>query len=293
MTLRVAFSLTRHGLVPAEVLSAPEGRLGTATCCFGTSWSLSGRVRAARGTATSQEVVVRFGERTPVVVRISGPRSWVRSGSDVVATRPEPWSSVALSAELAFGGTKQLPPGLHNGLPHPGLTVSEPRNPIGVGFQIEEADAVGAPLPQIEFGDDCMKAPLDRPEPAVLQLAECHALLRLPPPRQDAKEPDAESLYRAAHPAHHRTTGSRVAAGARVSIVGAGPEEMAFELPRSPIAVAMRQARMWKPIGEHIRHVAIDLDQQRVEVIFGHAALYSTVNPVTDVRVTEGGRACP
>jgi len=285
ISLRVAYGITPAGLVLAEALEEPSDSLGVTSLCLGSSWSLRGSVHAQRARVTCQDVIVRAGTRSPVSIRVWGERRWTRTGSGFVPSAPLAWSSLALSAQVAFGGTKKLPPGMVNGLPHPGLTISEPRNPIGLGLQHEEEGALGEALPQIEFVDAPMASPCARPDPAVLWLEQANALLRVPTHARPDEANEVELLLRFLHPAHHRAWGKRLDPGDAVLITGASKAPVAFDLSESPVVVSMRQNRAWKRIGSHVRHVAIDLDRSRVEILYGHSASYSSAKPVTDVRV--------
>jgi len=165
------------------------------------------------------------------------------------------------------------------------LTLTEPRNPIGVGLQHNADDALSQELPRVEFVDDPMLHPCARPEPSVLRLEAANVLLKLPIANEGTEIDECQLLLRSLHPAHHRAWGDRLAEGDIVLVEGAADATIVFDLPPSPVMVSMRQSRVWKKIGSHIRHVAIDLERRSVEVLFGHSASYSTSKAVSDVRV--------
>jgi hypothetical protein len=89
---------------------------------------------------TSLEVAVRCGPHENRL-RVTGDRVWIElPNGELVPSDPVPFTEMELSYARAFGGTA-----LSQGLPAPYAD-----NPIGRGYVVERAHAVGAPLPNIE-----------------------------------------------------------------------------------------------------------------------------------------------
>lgn len=128
----------------------------------GTDVLLRGTAIAPSGPASSFSASIRIGDRA-VAMRCSGPRRWRRDGDRAVASEPEPVATVALAAELAFGG------------------AGERRNPAGRGFMPSDdtTELERVELPLLEWSDDLLQDPAGRPEPAVVSGISPHWLPRL------------------------------------------------------------------------------------------------------------------
>ena len=104
------------------------------------------------GPATQVDVSLRAG---PLLkrARVFGDRYWMKSLAGQVMTRPEPFESLPLIYERAFGG-------------HDDSGLLESRNPIGRGFCSSESlinDA--APLPNLEDPAELIANVMDKPCP--------------------------------------------------------------------------------------------------------------------------------
>ncbi len=87
-------------------------------------------------------------------LHVCGARTW----SSGAASSPEPFVSMPLDYERAFGGVDQ-----GSGAPQ---RQWDTRNPVGVGFATESGHLEGRPLPSIEYGNNRFNTWSDRPEPA-------------------------------------------------------------------------------------------------------------------------------
>ncbi len=112
-----------------------------------------GHAVAPGGASKAAEVRVSFGRDKNRIQRklaVFGERMWDKSLLAAVPTAPRPFERIPLVAERAFGG--------------PGLDA----NPAGVGYK-GAAGADGVPrLPNIEDPDRLIKAPSDKPQPALI-----------------------------------------------------------------------------------------------------------------------------
>ena len=103
------------------------------------------------GSVEASRVVVTLGDKTKELM-VFGERQWIKSlGVGWGVTDPKPFTEMAVSYTRAFGG-KDYPP-----------------NPVGVG--IEEINIDGEmviPVPNIEYLDQLIGSPSDRPVPASL-----------------------------------------------------------------------------------------------------------------------------
>jgi hypothetical protein len=110
------------------------GKPGTDVVLVGRAWAPGGK------PVEATTVMVSVAGRRKVI-RVFGDRAWRSGGS---FTRPEPFQSVPLVFERAFGGTHQLS--------DRGPILAEERNPVGVGFrgQRSKTEMVGQRLPNLE-----------------------------------------------------------------------------------------------------------------------------------------------
>ncbi len=100
------------------------------------------------------DVEISVGSNFRRSLRIFGDRFWKRNGSKLEATRPRPLKEVAVSYKNAFGGVCECETG----------EMQWPANPEGKGFYIEEWQAEGQPLPNIEDPEHIIKAWDDKPD---------------------------------------------------------------------------------------------------------------------------------
>jgi hypothetical protein len=116
-----------------------------------------GDAHAPVGRVTrSMDVGVRVG---PVhkVVRVTGNRFWTSDGLTYGATTPEPFETMPLVWERAFGGRDKTESGVRE----------EPRNPAGTGYRASNGQEAieGVPLPNLEDPRDLVGSWKQRPVP--------------------------------------------------------------------------------------------------------------------------------
>ena len=119
------------------------GKRGTDVVLVGSAHAPGGR------PVTEMLVAVSVAERRKVV-RVFGDRSWRAVTS--TPSRPEPFASMPLVYERAFGGTHEPADGR-------GAVLAEERNPVGVGFRDHK-------LPNLEDPMKPLARQGDRPPPA-------------------------------------------------------------------------------------------------------------------------------
>lgn len=124
------------------------GKPGCDVILMGSAWAPEGR-------AVTQSMVSLLVATRRVVARVIGNRRWKSNGF----TEPEPFESMPLVHERAFGGRHQQP--------DEGLALEEARNPVGVGFCGKRSayDMIGQPLPNIEHPSSLISKVGDHPTP--------------------------------------------------------------------------------------------------------------------------------
>jgi hypothetical protein len=125
-------------------------KAGTDIAMLGTAYAPNGR------PATKMMVQLRVGPVEKKVM-VFGDRTW--SGTVLSSiSRPEPFLTLPLVYERAFGGTDTA----HE---KPSRHAWEPRNPVGKGFRVHKPVS-GLQLPNLEAPDALVTSPSDRPPPS-------------------------------------------------------------------------------------------------------------------------------
>jgi hypothetical protein len=126
------------------------GRPSTDVALVGQAWS-------GRGRVAEMLVALSVAERRKII-RVVGDRVWRERGAGF--TRPEPFQSMPLVYERAFGGEQRNQRGE--------VVAAEERNPVGTGFagRRSPAEMVGGKLPNLEDPRFALQRPGDRPAPA-------------------------------------------------------------------------------------------------------------------------------
>jgi hypothetical protein len=147
----------QHALNPAGTYNGAEGassyRYEPETAFFKTTTDvvLVGHAWAGSRPVTEIEVSLKVG---PVSkrARVVGDRYWMKSLGMLMMTSPEPFDSLPLIYERAFGG-------------HDKDGRFDPRNPVGRGFRGGQVFDGAALLPNIEDPQNPIRSIDDRPTP--------------------------------------------------------------------------------------------------------------------------------
>lgn len=125
---------------PAGVMEedGPFLRGGVDLFVFGHVWAPSGGTRSMKVQLSAGGFVRQ--------ALATGRRVWVRDGRGLVASDPEPFWSIPLGLEGAFGGTSEAD----------GLAIPFPDNALGKGFHVTAEQALGRELPNLEEPDSRM-----------------------------------------------------------------------------------------------------------------------------------------
>ena len=94
-------------------------------------------------------------------LRVFGDRVWKEGIFGPTMTAPEPFVTMPIIYERAFGGTEPK-----EKAPDPLKRPAARRNPVGTGFCIKQEDATGRKLPNIEDPKDLISSWKSRPKPA-------------------------------------------------------------------------------------------------------------------------------
>ena len=123
----------------------------------GTDVVLVGSAHPPGGRAVTEMLVAVSVAEKRKVVRVHGNRTWRALAGGF--SRPEPFTTMPLTYERAFGGVQEL---------GNGTALAEGRNPVGVGFRgrRSQTEVVGRMLPNVEDPMVPLKSYGDSPPPA-------------------------------------------------------------------------------------------------------------------------------
>lgn len=172
-------------------------------------------------TATASVRIGAFSRQATIL----GDRTFIRMGGGIVISDPRPFTKIPLTLEYAYGGKAKAR----------GTAIPNGYNPLGKGFILDEAEAPGTSLPNIEDPD----APLQRwtdqpipftftPVPLASQYRSDDMLVTDPTTGEVAMH---EVSFNSAHP---KLRLAALNAGDEVEITGMTPNEpLRFTLPCS------------------------------------------------------------
>jgi hypothetical protein len=104
--------------------------------------------------APDLQVDISVGPRFKRTIDVFGDRVWEKRRGRLVPSEPEPFVSMPLSYELAYGGAVDLEEGEYKW----------PANPVGKGLYFTAEQAEGNPLPNLEDPEHPIESFEDRPD---------------------------------------------------------------------------------------------------------------------------------
>lgn len=259
-----------HG-EPGESSTRHEGdfapaKVGGDVVLIGHAWAPAGR------RATRVDVSVRVGDARRDVA-VLGDRRWGRFVGVTRISDPEPFESVPLIYERAFGGRDESPK-------NPKHHEHEARNPVGRGLIARHSglDPESVLLPNLEDPADLITGPKDRPAPAGFGFYGRHWAPRaalagtcdeawletrspLPPADFDL------AYHNAAHP-RLRTPGP-FEGGEPVELTGVRPDgPLRTALPMVRPAVEVWHGDDWAPVEMRCDTVILEPDLNRLTMVW-------------------------
>lgn len=124
----------------------------------GTDVIINGHAYAPKDRPTTRlDVDLNIAGRRKTI-RVNGNRVWTGGAAGLSMTSPEPFRTMPLVYERAFGGTDTRSE-------NPKEHAAEYRNPIGAGFATTRASLNGRPLPNLEDPADEVTSWNSRPNP--------------------------------------------------------------------------------------------------------------------------------
>ncbi|NNK99759.1 MAG: DUF2169 domain-containing protein, partial [Xanthomonadales bacterium] len=126
----------------------------------GTDVALIGKAGSPKGNARQLDVSLAIGGLQKTI-RVFGNRYWEKSSVGWKMTSPEPFESLPLVYEYAYGGTDPWQP-------PDSVPETDRRNPIGRGYAGKKSHQATdrIPVPNLELPDQLISDISQRPEPA-------------------------------------------------------------------------------------------------------------------------------
>lgn len=294
---RVTFRCGRHGLSlwdgPRPTKPSDPPLSGSHILWEGTSITATGTVIRPGIRGLAARVDLQVGAMTKSLL-VLGDRRWVKNAGKLVPSLAEPWETLPLSWDLAFGGSFDISPGPFGPqrLPHPGGRVAYAFNPHGRGFCLDERKAEGTLLPNIEALGSPLRHPLEQPFPAGLGPCPHLPALRAPTDiRGEAQDFMSPNMLRKSLRFLHSAAGDQIVShfpeGASIQLRGLGRGPMAFSVPPCPFRVGVRRGRTTTEPPIRIRDVHLDADDGAVLVTYAAPFAYET--PPSWVEITPTG----
>jgi hypothetical protein len=234
----------------------------------GTDVVVSGHAVPPPGNAaSSMDVGIRVADRVKVL-RVHGPRTWIRRLGAVVPGPASALERTPLSWSRAYGGAD---------FSDPRRPLEEPRNPVGSGVSRRPDLLVGLPAPQIEDPSEPVTGAGGRIVPA-----GCAPIGRHFSPRRQrtgtydgawlaGAYPGRPGDYDAAHE-HCAAPGlvfdSALQGGEAIRIVGMHEQVLDFVLPRQRVRIEARIDGGKVERAPHLDTVVVDTDSLAVEMVW-------------------------
>jgi hypothetical protein len=237
------------------------GKPSSDAVLVGHAWAPGG------GAAAESLVAVKVAERRKII-RVFGDRTWKRGGF----TSPEPFESIPLVYERAYGGC--------HALADKNQILAEERNPLGTGFagKLSGSEMAGKRLPNFEDPECLLRKPGDEAPPAGLGFVAASWL----PRRSFAGTYDTgwqkkrapylpldfdTRFFNCACP--ELTFDRYLTGGEPVFVQGASRDDVIqFTLPRCTLQIDVKIAGRVETPEAHLETVLIEPDDNRLSLIW-------------------------
>lgn len=248
---------TPYGTFPGELASRKPK----------TDVIVLGRAKAPEGGAVRQlRVSVAVGSFRHCL-EVVGDRRWERSGAGFRATEPVPFREMPITWENAFGGKVATPV----------FDVRNTDNPVGKGFVLEEKDADGVPLPNVEDPANPIRSPKDLPKPVGwgpypleggVRMAKLHGPDGAPLPFDDV-EPWVMGW------AHPDLIIETPPAGTKIEVTGLTTEgPLSTAVPAFPARVTLVHGDEKQPLVPRLDTLIVQAEERRLVVRWRAAATF-------------------
>jgi len=221
-------------------------------------------------------------------IDVYGDRRWVLSGNRLVASQPEPFVSMPLTWERAYGGKANVETG----------EFPYHANPFGRGFYCNEEDARDNFLPNLENPENPVKSWEDQPEPVGVAPLSRESSLRIMnaielnlEDRMPKLEKINPSYYNNANPALILPEPPKPGTLISASGVRPGGDGLSFRLPPGTFHAYVQLADRGYVFPFHLDNITLVTEHEQVLLGFRCCFRYA-LNPLERrAAVVYGGRA--
>lgn len=250
MPLVRELEVTEFGLLQSDVFFRKQG---CDLCVIG---------HVQRDTPVRQVTVeLSVGEQLLSRLRVSGDRSWCQDEhGQLIPSAPEPFQTMPLSYRRVFGGQKTFDDG--------SMRV-DMRNPEGMGLYTTKDQALGQPVPNIEYADAPSTAPWDHEQrvPGWAPYPNCWAL-RTPMAVTLNKDGTAiekvhRSLFNQAHP---DLMLDQAPIGQTIVLKGLHEQELRYQIPAVPAQIGVRFAQNYRALPSELDGIFIWPDAAKLAI---------------------------
>lgn len=234
-----------------------------------TDLVINGQAHAPNGRPVSRmEVAASYQGRIIKRLNVTGDRQWRRGILGWQLTEPEPFVSLPITYDRAYGGSD--------------AKGSEPRNRSGRGYRSSHGnDFNGCPAPNVEFPDQLVRSPSDKPAPAGFGVIGKHWMPRLGYAGTYDDAWLAETFPLLPHDFDRRFFQSvtedqwiaRPSGGEEVAVAGMtsdGP--LRFRLPECRVHLGLRYRDTFESRTMDVETVLVEPDARRLTIVWGAVA---------------------
>lgn len=248
---------TPYGTFPGEVANRKPK----------TDLLVLGKAKAPRGEAVRQmNVSVSLGAFRHSLA-IFGDRAWERTPAGLKPTEPRPFREIPITWTNAYGGK----------VASPVFDMPNTDNPAGKGFFLEEREAEGVPLPNVEDPSALIRSPKDMPRPvgwAPYPLAGGVRMEKLRGP--DGVPPPYEQIeHWVMGWAHPDLIVETPAVGTRIEVQGLSAEgAISTEVPSCPARVLLVLDEEQRGLSPRLDTLIVQAEERRLVVRWRAAAKF-------------------
>jgi hypothetical protein len=267
---RPAFRVDEGQLLLTPEFSFPMGKDvpfltgGIDVFVIGSVWQPYGQ------PGTELTASISIGERFLRCITVIGDRRWIRANGALVPGEPEPFVSMPLSYDRAFGGAAET---IHG-------PCAWPANPGGKGFHLSPEQAEGQPLPNLEDPDRRIRSIEDQPEPMATGPYPAEGSLRVENAVEVDLQPENPGIKRIkplvfnhAHPRMILEPSNTPRPGEQIEITHASRQgSLRFSMPELEyhVHVHLEHRNYFFPL--HLDQIVVLLDEQRV--VLGYRVVF-------------------
>ena len=248
---------TPYGTFPGEIASRKPR----------TDVLVLGKAKAPGGEAVRQMAVSLSVGTFRNALAVFGDRVWERTASGYRASTPRPFREMPITWENAFGGRVATPV----------FEMANTDNPAGKGFVMDEKDAEGVPLPNIEDPGALIASPRDLPRPVgwgPYPLEGGVRIARIVDGRGAPLPPDVAEPWLAAW-AHPDLVLETPRPGTRIEVRGLTADApLAAEVPACPARVTLVNGAEERSLSPRLDTLVVQAEERRLVARWRAAATF-------------------